>query len=314
MIETVKASSYADFIALVPQMLGFQPAESVVLVPFHGPRSLGAMRFDFHADQSPVVWASSAVGMALRVPTIDGMVAVVYSTTAAESQIEDALLAIDEQLQWAGVSIVDLLYVTGEVAGTFKGSQELPLSELPQLGVPVTATNNIPPLPEPMEKIEPIDAADALLCLLPIGLFKSGPTASMVGMLHAVLNLPAARDVLLIEWALGRGDEALEAQMAWEEGAEYPQELAGVMMGEGARPDPKKLELALEFTRLSIATHGASGGGYAMAAWLSWALGRSTHALQYAVLADSAEPGHGLAQIVRAFVDAGHLPAWAFQS
>ena len=47
--------------------------------------------------------------------------------------------------------------------------------------------------------------------------------------------------------------------------------------------------------------------------WLAWALGRSTHAERYAILACEVEPEHGLAEIVRSFVLAGHLPDWAFR-
>ena len=49
------------------------------------------------------------------------------------------------------------------------------------------------------------------------------------------------------------------------------------------------------------------------AAWLAWALGRSTHAERYAELACEIEPEHGLGEIVRSFVHAGHLPEWAFE-
>ena len=47
---------------------------------------------------------------------------------------------------------------------------------------------------------------------------------------------------------------------------------------------------------------------------LSWALGRSTHAALYAERACEVDPEHGLSQIVLSFVQAGHLPDWAFRS
>ena len=46
MTITVKAASAAQFLALVPRMLGYRPARSLVLIPFAGSRSLGAMRID----------------------------------------------------------------------------------------------------------------------------------------------------------------------------------------------------------------------------------------------------------------------------
>ena len=54
-------------------------------------------------------------------------------------------------------------------------------------------------------------------------------------------------------------------------------------------------------------------GALAVCGWLSWALGRSTHADRYARKALAAEPDHGLASIVRSFVSAAHLPDWAFR-
>ncbi|HAN24626.1 MAG: hypothetical protein CMH36_08195, partial [Microbacterium sp.] len=48
-------------------------------------------------------------------------------------------------------------------------------------------------------------------------------------------------------------------------------------------------------------------------AWLSWALGRSSHADGYVRAAREHEASHGLADIVGRFVAAGHLPDWAFR-
>ena len=46
-ISTIlKAAQASDFLAAVPALLGFQPSESVVLVPFRGQRTTGALRID----------------------------------------------------------------------------------------------------------------------------------------------------------------------------------------------------------------------------------------------------------------------------
>ena len=42
----VKAADAAQFLSIVPRMLGYHPTRSLVVIPFHGGRSLGAMRFD----------------------------------------------------------------------------------------------------------------------------------------------------------------------------------------------------------------------------------------------------------------------------
>ncbi len=131
------------------------------------------------------------------------------------------------------------------------------------------------------------------------------------------LARPSLRDVGIVQWSSDRhgGDEALDAQRRWEDGEEYPADLAAAMWGEGPRPDPARLETALELVRQVAARtperHRA--GALATAAWLAWALGRSTHADRYATVALDLDRGHGLADIVRSFVKAAHLPDWAFE-
>ena len=65
------------------------------------------------------------------------------------------------------------------------------------------------------------------------------------------LARPALRDIALVQWCGGMsaGDEALDAQLRWESGEEYPAHLAMQMWGEGERPDPDRLEAALALSR-----------------------------------------------------------------
>jgi hypothetical protein len=130
------------------------------------------------------------------------------------------------------------------------------------------------------------------------------------------LARPALRDVALATWAGGvaAGDSALQAQLRWEQGEEYPPALAERMWGEGPRPDLRRLSAALSACRAAatLAPAGLRAGALAACAWLSWALGRSTHAAIYARAACAVEPEHGLASIVLSFIAAGHLPGWAF--
>jgi len=137
-----------------------------------------------------------------------------------------------------------------------------------------------------------------------------------VALLGWCLQRPALRDVALVQWstdAVG-GEDALQAQRRWEEGGEYPADLAAVMWGEGRRPEPERLERALLLVRhvAAMTAKRRRSGALAVCAWLSWALGRSTHADRYATMALDLDPRHGLAEIVRSFVAATHLPDWAF--
>lgn len=127
---------------------------------------------------------------------------------------------------------------------------------------------------------------------------------------------PALRDVALQQWAgdIRSGELALDAQLRWEAGHEYPVELGARFCGEGPRPDPGRLHRARNLVRriAAAAPRDARPGPLAAAAWLSWALGGSTHAGWYAERALEIDPGHGLSQIVMTMCAASHLPEWAF--
>lgn len=130
------------------------------------------------------------------------------------------------------------------------------------------------------------------------------------------LDRPSLRDIALATWLGGLevGDRAVEGQLLWQDGEDYPSELAQRMWGEGTRPDADRLLAALQACRnaAGVAPEESRPGALAACAWLSWALGRLTHAEIYARAACEIEPEHGLATIMLTFVDAGHLPDWAF--
>lgn len=140
---------------------------------------------------------------------------------------------------------------------------------------------------------------------------------SRAALLVWCLSRPGLRDVALVQWATtrGGGDDALDAQLRWEEGEEYPERLGAIMWGDGARPDPARLGAALEVVRhvAALAPRRLRPGPLALCSWLSWALGRSTHAASYAGRALEIDPDHGLAEIMLSFGQVGHLPDWAFR-
>ncbi len=136
-------------------------------------------------------------------------------------------------------------------------------------------------------------------------------------MLGWCLSRPSLRDVALVQWATDSagGEAALDAQRRWEDGEPYPDDLGMIMWGDGARPDPDRLEAGLALVRhvAALTPKRQRPGALAMCAWLSWALGRSSHAERYTEQALTIDPNHGLSEIVQSFVQAGHLPDWAFR-
>lgn len=380
MTTIVNAADAAQFLSLVPKMLGYRPSRSLVLIPFAGSRSIGAMRFDLPtAAESEEIdrIAATFIGMVCRVPEADAVAAVTYTDeTFADRGMphRDLIEGLERRADACGLRITDALCVAADAWGSshdpvcpeegrpldelaveplgaehlaiVDGDQaagaELPRADLaekertacalaalqeavrllcgpesagseatgdddpdgrrvdPRALATVCALDDLPSLFEDAmrwdaDSLAPFDAAALTWCLA----------------------RPALRDIALVQWCRGMaaGDEALDAQLRWESGEEYPAHLATQMWGEGERPDPDRLEAALALSRriAAAAPRAVRAGPLATCAWLAWALGRSTHAERYAMLACEIEPEHGLAEIVRSFVLAGHLPDWAFR-
>ncbi len=79
----VKTSQPNEFLALVPELVGFQPENSVALVAFRGNRTCGALRFTLPDPAAPEAVhkriATTIVGMACKIPGVDALVPVVYT-------------------------------------------------------------------------------------------------------------------------------------------------------------------------------------------------------------------------------------------
>lgn len=404
----VKAADAAQFLSFVPRLLGYHPTRSLVVIPFHGSRSLGAMRFDLPLDEGDAVdrVASTVIGMVCRLPEADGVAAIVYcdETFGPGERMPHRRLAdaLERRADAGGLRVSDLLCVAADAWGSFvdpaspatgrplselvvvfdeladlpdpSGDQgtgaELPATDLAErervgrsllaLGQAVellcgdgdeasaagvaesedvavaTASADLATAPPPVTgegsagavaaapRIDPL--ALATVCRLDDlpTLFEDalGWDADALPPFDAAalvwcLSRPSLRDIALVQWSgtLIQGDEAFDAQLRWEAGEEYPAHLAMRMWGEGDRPDPERLAAALRLVRrvAAVAPRASRPGPLAMCAWLSWALGRSTHAEVYASQACEIEPEHGLSEIVLSFVRAGHLPDWAFR-
>lgn len=381
MTTIVKAADAAQFLSLVPRMLGYAPRRSLVLVPFCGSRSLGAMRVDLPGETADAdAAAATFIGMVCRIPSADAVAAVVYTDALfvhGEIPEEAVVRGVLRRADACGLRVTDALCVAADAWGSYldtalptggrpldvlgapppgaadlpeptgdqRSGAELPAADLAEkervaraltaLGAAIellcgtdAAAGVRPaasPLPDDAHRIDP--AALAAVCDLDdlptlfehaLGWDPAALTAYRTALLTWCFARPALRDIALVQWCgdLEDGDEALTAQLRWEAGEEYPAHLAMHMWGEGARPDPERLEKALELARRAAAAAPADcrAGALATCAWLLWALGRSTHAEHYAERACDLEPEHGLAEIVRSFVLAGHLPDWAFRA
>ncbi|MCR2764941.1 DUF4192 domain-containing protein [Microbacterium sp. zg.B48] len=394
MTTTVTAANAAQFLSFVPQMLGYHPTRSLVLVPFSGSRSIGAMRFDLPgtADLDDLDrFTATLVGMVCRLPDAEAVAAVAYTDAvfaAAGLPHRDLITALERRADACGIRLTDALCVAADGWGSAfdpscppSGRALAELGAAPESAAELSVTAGdqatgaeLPRVPRDerartADALASLEDAVRLLCGPDSGARRPGGTASGDGRTDAAasvagsadqhrvdpralaavctlddlptlfeeslgwdpgclapfqaaalvwcLGRPALRDIALVQWSGGMaaGDEALDAQLRWEAGEEYPAHLAMQMWGEGERPDPDRLEAALALSRriAAAAPRAERPGPLATCAWLAWALGRSTHAESYAARACRIEPEHGLAEIVRSFVYAGHLPDWAFR-
>ncbi|WP_426185371.1 DUF4192 family protein [Microbacterium sp. TWP3-1-2b2] len=130
------------------------------------------------------------------------------------------------------------------------------------------------------------------------------------------MERPRYRDVALLQWAtdLPTGERALSAQLAYAEGATtVPDDLGAVFLGRGPRPDVDRLKVALTIARnvAARAPRASRPAPLTAAAWLSWALGRSSHAAHYLRLVGEIDPGYSLACLIGSMINAAMLPEWS---
>lgn len=362
MTTIVTASDAETLLGLVPRLLGFRPRNSLVLIPFAGSRSLGALRLDLPPDDLADTVSSTAIGMICRIQDCDRIVAVVYTDASSRPHLPGKEMgeALLRRASACGIEMREIFTVAADGwgaplrddgarslrelgAGALKGPELSSGTRLPRVSPDDRASTAqaLASLHRALEAIcgirifsshpdedgrtDPaaLQAACALDDLPALYERALGWDAARLAPMDAALlawclHRPSLRDIALVQWAsdVHGGDAAADAQRRWEDGEEYPAELAAAMWGEGVRPDVARLERALALARAvaARAPRDMRAGALSVCAWLSWGLGRSTHAERYAARAEKDEPGHGLSSIVRSFVSVGHLPEWAFSA
>ncbi|KQO99550.1 hypothetical protein ASF30_06410 [Leifsonia sp. Leaf264] len=133
-----------------------------------------------------------------------------------------------------------------------------------------------------------------------------------------VLERPVFRDIAILQWAFGReiGLQALDDQLRWTGAATIEETGTGLLLwGEGPRPDPDRIDAAMALLGqlAACAPLSARVAPLTMLAWLCWALGQSSRAAVFITAALAIDPDYGLASLIRAMIDGGRLPEWAFE-
>lgn len=373
MTTILQASGGADLLSLVPLLTGFRPQRSLVLLPFTGPRTCGALRLDLPPGPDALettgdgaagidAFAATAIGMACRIPDVDAVAIIVYAEE--EPMLGGVLPRADlvEQLSrrasMCGLRIVEALCSGNEEWADYRSPDDppLPLSALPSAprvpGVgavdPDQRSGAVLPVVERGEKRAVRDAVRALdrspglrtvlfspppldparltealgidgavpffeRALVDASALSTAESAALIWM----LDRPLLRDVALVQWARDEstGAAALTAQLEFDgDRSVFPTDIGEVILGRGPRPDGGRLRAALAIVRNAAAQAPRShrGGALAAAAWLSWALGRSTHAGRYLDQAEAIGRVPPFGDLLRTLINAAVLPDWAF--
>lgn len=364
MTTIVKASNAADFLSLLPQVLGYLPTRSVVVVPFARGRTTGGLRFDLPgAGDDSDRHAATFVGMACRVHDTDSIAVVVYTDDdcAGDELPHRAVVeAMVSRADACGLEVNDALCVTPQAWGSYLDPGVYPIEQVRCSRILGPDTGSVPwedqssgaelPSVDP-ERASQVDDAFTSVCTAldgphtvdSFGRTRIDPqalgsvehlddltaffdevlhedpddlTARVAALLIWCLNRPALRDVAILGWCHGidAARTVLEAQLRWQDGDGLPGLVADTLRGSGVCPAPPRLTRALALVRVLAAQAPAHArtAPLAACAWFAWALGRSSHAAAYAAQAREGESGYHLADIVLTYVDAAHLPEWAF--
>ena len=393
MTTIVKAANAAQFLSLIPKMLGYRPTRSVVLIPFAGARSIGAMRFDLPSEaESEEIdrIAATLIGMVCRLPEADAVAAVAYTDERFDDDgmpHRDLIEALEKRADACGVRVTDALCVAADAWGSHldpdcprsgrpldelgeepRGAEHLTVaegdqaagSELPGVdlaekertarallaledAVQLLCGSESAGSPRSAARSRPREAAAsdqdssdgrrvdpqalATVCTLDdlptlfeeaLGWDAEKPRPVRRGGARLVPRpARAARHrarAVVRRHVGGRRGARRAAALGIGRGVPRPPGDADVGGGRAAGSRPARSRARpLPSHRGGRAARRCAPGPLATCGWLAWALGRSTHAERYALLACEIEPEHGLAEIVRSFVLAGHLPDWAFR-
>jgi hypothetical protein len=161
----VKTPTPQDFLALVPQLVGFLPEDSVVLVAFRGNRTCGALRFNLPRAEAGASElrriAGTLLGTLCKIPGVDALVPVVYTRQAIGDEPAGAtdlpqgafLRAVLARAAESGFLVRDALCVAADGWAGYPDAESVP-------GGPAAAGSAT--LRRPLSEIAASSVADAI--------------------------------------------------------------------------------------------------------------------------------------------------------
>ena len=284
----MKATSTADLVVVVPELLGYRPRNSIVFVTFRGKRSCGAMRVDLPTTESERIQrrlVTTMVGMLCKIPGVDAIVPVVFTDArfgdTAQPPYARLSAMIDRRIELSGFELRQSLCLAADGWASYLDDDipigGHPLAELAasriadrlpehlctQLGV-VDPHANL--LPEATEE-EGADMAAKLDWLRTLMDSRQDDDDEIPRELIPLMDLPSfAEDVLagestpddlaLLAFALQGPPVRDYVMLQWASDEatgvrlwDAPVESADIMMGHGARPDLDRVVRGIELLR-----------------------------------------------------------------
>lgn len=124
MTTILRASGAAELLSIIPTLAGFTPRHSLVILPFSGARTNGALRVDLPETSTPLdEFAASLIGLACRVPSVDSVAIAVYTDDPVDDDsalphtaLVDALLS---RASTCALRIVEALCVGADAWGDY---------------------------------------------------------------------------------------------------------------------------------------------------------------------------------------------------
>jgi hypothetical protein len=142
MTTIIRAESAHDFLALVPALVGYRPARSVLCVAFSGNRTGGVLRHDLPETAAAAdALVRSVVGTVCRLPDADAVVPVVYTERRFDGggiPHRDLLDDLVRRAEEAGFLVRDALCVGADGWGSLLDE------ELPPGGRPLSLIDDSP--------------------------------------------------------------------------------------------------------------------------------------------------------------------------
>jgi len=313
----IKTPGPASFLALVPHLIGMEPVDSLVVIPFSGKRTAGGLRVDLPARSSDLRPLTTYVASILgRLRAVDGVVVIVYWSSASDLlPHRDLIEVVLRRLSRDGLAIKDAFCVAGQdwapyisdsgrvaFSASWASLERLDAGglDLPELPAVLPPLVYEPAAPEVVAAVE-LEVAGAVgdwtsdHVEFALG-WTNAEFAAGRGLMLAALQDPSARDETMLQWA----------------SEPFVQPEIQLIGGIGPQPDRDRLVTAITLlTRLrDIAAPHLQPPLLCMLAWLSWAMGAGSRADQYLDASYLIEPDYPMAMVLRSLVSSGVVPKW----